>query len=407
MSHETTARRSVLLVDDDDFTTEFVKELLLNLGITDVPAASDGLQALKILGAMAHPPDLIICDLQMPGMDGVEFLRHLAANKFAGGVCLFSGMHLPVLQASGHLASAQQLNVLGVLEKPVGEQQLAGMLAKLGTVQRRPAQARADGELTPEELREGMAQGCLEVMYQPKVQVDERRLVAGAECLVRFRHPQQGLLGPNLFINVAEKHSLIDDLTIAVLAQAARQLAEWHRSMAGIKLSVNVSMLNLHRLDLPEIFDRTVRAAGTQPEDFILEITESRMPKQLPVSLDILVRLRLKGFQLSLDDFGTGYSTMQSLGQLPFTELKLDQQFVQGAIHDSKAMAILESSAQLAKALKLNLVAEGVERPDEWTLVERLGCNEVQGYWISRPIAANQFLTWKSEWEKRNTSSLA
>lgn len=405
MSNQTPLACSVLLVDDDHFTTEFVKQLLSNLGITAVQTASDGRQALNLLETLAQPPDLIICDLQMPGMDGIEFLRHLAANKFAGGVCLFSGMHPPVLQASGHLAAAQQLNLLGVLEKPVGEQQLASMLAKLDKPPPPRKPASPNSELGPDELREGIAQGCIEVLYQPKVQVAERRLV-GAECLARFRHPQLGLLGPNLFIDVAEKHHLIDDLTFAVLGQAARQLAEWRRSMAELKLSVNVSMLNLHRLDLPEVFDQTVRDAGMQPADFILEITESRMPKQHLVSLDILVRLRLKGFELSLDDFGTGYSTLQSLGQLPFTELKLDQQFIQNALHDSKAMAILESSAQLAQALQLNLVAEGVEKPDEWALAERLGCNEVQGYLVSRPIPAGQFADWKNQPENLSLEPL-
>lgn len=397
--------RHVLIVDDDPFSRMLLREMLRAAGRFHVSEAEDGHQALQRLDGRLEAPDLILCDLQMPAMDGIEFLRHLAARHYAGHLCLLSGTQRTVLEAAQRLASAQRLKVLGVLQKPVSERGLAGILAGLAAAH---AQA-ADGEpqparpaasaLTPEQLREGIAQDRIELMFQPKVKVSERRAV-GAECLARFRDERGLLLGPGSFVPMAEQHGLIDLLTVDVLRKAARQLAAW-RGGPSFQLSINVSMLNLHQLDMPETFEAIVRDAGQAPEDFMLEITESALPPDYVVGLDILLRLRLKGFQLSLDDFGTGFSTMSSLGQLPFSELKLDQQFVQGALTDAKAMTILESSIRLGRALNLNLVAEGVETASEWALVEQLQCDEVQGYHVAKPMPAANMPAWLSGWHTR------
>lgn len=394
----------VLIVDDDSFSRVLLREMLRAAGRADVVEAGDGHQALQQFDR-GDRPELILCDLQMPTMDGIEFLRHLAARRYSGRLCLLSGTQRPLLEAAQRLAHAQRLQVVCVLEKPISEAAVRMLLtagqpngsahepvAEEGTVA-----PPAPVELTADELREGLAQDRIELLFQPKVTVDDYRPV-GAECLARFRHPQGALLGPAAFVPLAERHGLIDALTLEVLRKAARQLSAWDDRVDRFKLSVNVSMLSLHRLDMPEIFESIVREANLSPSDFMLEITESALPQDFVVGLDILLRLRLKGFQLSLDDFGTGFSTMQSLGQLPFCELKLDQQFVQGALHDEKARTILESSVQLGHALKLDLVAEGVETPSEWTLVERLKCDQVQGYHVARPMPGPLVDGWITQW---------
>ncbi|MEO8298035.1 MAG: EAL domain-containing response regulator [Burkholderiales bacterium] len=394
----------ILVIDDDRFTRVLLREMFLGVGATHVREAGDGHQALRLMDNEPWMPELILCDLQMPGMDGIEFLRELAARRFTGDLCLFSGTPRPVLEAAQRLAGAHLLRVIGILEKPVSEAALMQVLSKArhaGAEEPTEPSAPhpASKELTADELREGIANDRIELMFQPKVAVRGRRM-AGAECLARFRHPTRGLLGPASFVPLAEQHHLIDALTVDVLRQAAQHLSSWYDSERDFKLSVNVSMLNLHALDLPETFERIVRKAGMQPSDFMLEITESALPSDYVVGLDILLRLRLKGFQLSLDDFGTGFSTMRSLSQMPFCELKLDQQFVQGAVNDAKAMTILESSVQLGHALNLNLVAEGVETPSEWALVEHLGCDEVQGYHVARPMPAAALRSWVHRWER-------
>ncbi|CAK0757669.1 hypothetical protein CCP3SC15_220026 [Gammaproteobacteria bacterium] len=389
----------VLIIDDDDFTRELIEDLLRDLGITKILCAGNGAQALGLFKSLDILPALVICDINMPEMDGVEFLRHLAELNFSGGICMLSGVHSALLEPAQHLADAYRLNFVGILEKPVEHRHLAKLLGKLCERKKYPYSPKENIEISPEELREGMAQGHITLFFQPKVELQQQRVI-GAECLARYQHPHYGLLGPAAFIPTAEKYQLIDELTLIILRQAARQLSVWQQSGHRLKLSVNISMLNLHRLDLPEIFEKIVVEAGIQPQDIILEVTESGFPEQLAVCLEILVRLRIKGFLLSLDDFGTGYSTIQNLGRFPFSEIKLDRGFVADATHDDKAFSILESCIRLGKSLKLNLVAEGVENREELDLVTRLGCDEVQGYFFARPLPADILLTWKTEWEK-------
>ncbi|CAK0775998.1 hypothetical protein CCP3SC1_800004 [Gammaproteobacteria bacterium] len=390
---------SVLIIDDDDFTREFIEDLLRNLGITEILCASNGAQALELLKSLDSIPMLVICDINMPKMDGVEFLRHLAELNFTGGVCMLSGEHSALLESAQRLADAYHLNILGILEKPVEHRYLAELLTKLNERKKTSDYLKENIELSPKELQEGMAQGYITLFFQPKIALRQQRVV-GAECLARYRHPHYGLLGPAAFIPTAEKYQLIDELTLTILRQAAQQLAVWQQSGHRLKLSINISMLNLHQLDLPEIFEKIVEEAGIHPQDIILEVTESGFPEQLTICLEILVRLRIKGFHLSLDDFGTGYSTMQNLGRFPFSEIKLDRGFVMGATHDDKGFAILESCVRLGKSLKLNLVAEGVENREELDLVTRLGCDEVQGYFFAKPLPAAVFLAWKTTWEE-------
>ena len=398
-----TASRSapILIVDDDDFTRGMVEDLLRDFGVTDVVSANNGIQALALLKRLEITPALIICDIHMPEMDGIEFLRHLADLRFAGGICMLSGVHTALLNPTQRLANAYRLNILSVIEKPIERHHVAELLTKLGEQQTCVHPPRENITLSPDEVREGIERGYITLFFQPKVNIQQRRVV-GAECLARYRHPRHGLLGPTAFIPVSEENQLIDALTVVVLHQAAQQLSIWHRDDPQLILSVNISMLNLHQLDLPEIFTQIVGEAGIHPQNIILEVTESGFAEQLVVGLEILVRLRMKGFQLSLDDFGTGYSTMQNLSQFPFSELKLDRGFVSGASNDPKVLSILEACVGLGKSLQLNLVAEGIENQEELELVTRLGCHEMQGYFIEKPLPAHAFLSWKAKWENEN-----
>ncbi len=391
----------VLLVDDDEFVLEFVADMLQALGIENVRRASDGKEALA---AIQHrfPPQVLICDLNMPGMDGVEFLRHLAERGFEGAVILSSGEDKRVVKTVESLVQAHQLRFLDTLKKPIEESALVDALMPLagavpGTGKYAPIQM-----LTPGEIREGLDRGFLDVFFQPKVAVRERRVV-GAECLARWRHPERGLLSPVTFIAVAEQYGLIDELTVAVFRKAIGYLGEWARQGHGLKvaMAVNISMSNLDQLELPEIFDDIVREAGVEPSRVTLEITESRLMNDLAKSLEIIARLRLKGFGLSIDDFGTGYSSMEKLKQLPFTELKIDRAFVFGAAKDDAARAILESSVRLGRKLNMKIVAEGVETQEDWDIVAASGCDEVQGFFATRPMPAEEFVRWKDMWESR------
>jgi EAL domain-containing protein (putative c-di-GMP-specific phosphodiesterase class I) len=393
----------VLLVDDDEFVLDFVEDMLHGLGVKSVSRSLDGNAALAAVDGAIRPLQLIICDLNMPGMDGIEFLRHLADRGFEGGVILSSGSDKRVIKTVESLVQAHKLGFLGTLQKPVEEAALLAALINFTGLEPK-ANYGPIQELSPEEIRAGLDAGQMETFFQPKVTVADRRVV-GAECLVRWRHPKRGLIQPAAFISVAEEHGLIDDLTMAVFHKAMGHLKEWTRLGHDLKVSVNVSMDNLDRLDLPEVFADIVRQAGVETGRVILEMTESRLMSNIVTSLEIITRLRLKGFDLSIDDFGTGYSSMEKLKQLPFTELKVDRSFVCGATRDSVARAILESSVQMGHALGISVVAEGAETQEDWDLLVAVGCDEVQGYFVARPMPAEDFIAWKTRWEAANCKS--
>lgn len=387
----------VLLVDDDVFMLQLLTEMLRKFGITNVASATDGKAALTIIDSSPFQMQLLICDLNMPGMDGIEFFRHLAARRYPGWLIISSGSDTRLLKTVGNLLEAHQLRILDILHKPIKHSQLLNALIKIA--ESGPTDLNfPQTKFTPEEVRAGITNGQIETFFQPQISVIDGQ-ITGAECLARWKHPSKGIVPPLAFIPVAEENGLIDALTLEIFRKAMQHHGKWTRLGHDLKISVNVSMDNLERLDLPEQFADITREEGVDIKNVMLEMTESRLMSNLAASLDIITRLRLKGFGLSIDDFGTGYSSMEKLNQLPFTELKVDRAFVYGAGDDAAARAILDLSVQMGRALDMRVVAEGAETQDDWDLVTASGCDELQGYVISKPMPADEFLNWKRDWE--------
>ncbi|MEQ6291918.1 PAS domain S-box protein [Vogesella sp. GCM10023246] len=391
----------LMLVDDDAFTLELLQQQLQELQAGHVITCASARAALAQLDSQPTP-DWLICDLQMPDMDGIAFLRLLGELHYPGRVVILSGMDSHVLKATERLARSFGLNFQGALGKPVSRDALQTLLHQPGADQAvRPVRNMSEPQLDEAELRRGLQQGAIELYFQPKVNTSTWR-VSGAECLARWHHPQLGLLGPGLFVPMIESLGLIDEMTFAVLSQALQQQHSWQQQGIDLQLAVNVSMDNLSRLDLPEQFAELARQYGVAPGDIMLEITETRLGRDHVMCLDILTRLRIKGFGLSIDDFGTGFSTMEHLMRTPFTELKIDRAFVTGASRDPWARTILEESVSLGRRFALKLVAEGVETQDDLDLVVAAGCQDVQGYFIARPMAAGAFVHWLQQWQQQH-----
>ncbi|MBR7799635.1 PAS domain S-box protein [Undibacterium fentianense] len=397
--HKLKPNLHVLLLEDNPVDLELAATTLQQLGVAKITQCSEGAHALSML--RNHEPDILVCDLNLPGMDGISFLRLAAENSYKGGVILLSGADRSVMKAAESLVKAYGLHLLTSLNKPVSSKDMLGALALQNTQATQRDDKTKVAVLSFAELQTGLSENRLEVFFQPKVNIKNGRVV-GAECLARWRHPTRGLLGPNAFVSVMETHGMIDALSKIILEKSAMQLRKWYNQGHQLRLAVNVSMDNLSQIDLPEQFETILQAVGIRPSQFILELTETRLMENLTMSLEILTRLRLKGFGLSIDDFGTGFSTMENLKQLPFTELKIDRAFVNSAIHDEASKAILNSSIQLGKIFHLNLVAEGVETRQDWDLIADSGCDEIQGYFIAQPMPAEQFIDWKINWEKRS-----
>jgi EAL domain-containing protein (putative c-di-GMP-specific phosphodiesterase class I)/DNA-binding NarL/FixJ family response regulator len=390
----------VLVLDDNKFMLEFVSHLLRELGVNEVFVAEDGKAGLFVLSSQIEAVDLLICDIEMPGMDGIEFLRHIADQKYSGKIVLFSGVDTDLLKAIERLAIVRGLNVIGTLAKPVTIDPLAAILERLSLpVQKSVDSSKIKQIFDVEEIKQALSADQVTLFFQPKISASSRR-VTSVECLARWHHPKYGYVSPDNFISIIEQNGLINDFTRNILRKSVQQLDVWLQQGLDLKISVNVSMENLDRFNLPEIYQEAVQNSHVPIERVTLEITEGKLGKDFAQSLDILTRIRLKGFGLAIDDFGTGYASMETLKYMPFTELKIDRIFAHNAAQDPATRVILESSIKLGKAFGLNVVVEGIETQADCELVEKLGCDEIQGYFIARPMLADEFSQWLCDYEK-------
>jgi len=387
----------ILILDDEPFMHKLLARILVNLGYPSVTTCDNGHAALELVDSPNDAPNLILLDLNMPEMDGLEFVRHLVERHYIGSLILVSGEDERMQQAAEKLAQAHQITVLGHLHKPATPEGLATLIGKWASPQQEEPRA-AKKVYAADELRAAIANGELINYYQPKVKTDTGRVV-GVETLVRWRHPLDGMVFPDQFISVAEAHGLIDDLTRAVLANALAQAKLWQDAGLTLIVAVNLSMDNLVSLDFTDLVVGLAAKAGVLPQTMELEVTESRLMEDLRIPLEILTRLRLKRFRLSIDDFGTGNSSLAQLRDLPFDELKIDQSFVRGAWNNEKLRAMFDSSLGLAKQLGMESVAEGVEDQADWDFVRKAGCDIAQGYFIAKPMPAADLPGWIQSWQ--------
>lgn len=390
----------ILLLDDDPLALQVLSVQLRNLGFHSLVACEHAEDALELLARDAESIDLVFCDLQMPGMDGVEFVRKLAAVRAPPPLVFVSGEDQRLVESVQRLAKAHRLEVLGTLHKPVPVEGLRGVLETHHAYTRELTATGIRAIYPPDDLRRAIEGGELVNHYQPKIDLRTGRVV-GVETLVRWRHPQDGLVFPDRFIPLAEEAGLIDELTQAVLVAALAQSRSWRDAGWELDVAVNISMNNLAQLDFPDVVAAAISAMDLPPQSLILEVTESQLMRDVRIPLDILTRLRLRRIDLSIDDFGTGHSSLAQLRDLPFNELKLDRGFVHGAATDRSLRALVENSLRLAGELEMRTVAEGVETRADWDFLAAAGCNHAQGYFITRPMLAERLPEWISQWDLR------
>ncbi len=340
---------------------------------------------------------IVVIDLMLQNPDGVEIIRALSGRRSPAGLLLTSTFDPRVLGAAERLAKAQGLWVVGTLTKPFSDSVLESML---GDVEQDAVERTMRFKAFPtlQDLREGIERDELRVYYQPKIDLGSLA-VYSVEALARWQHPGLGLLSPDRFIEMSEEGGLINAVTQAVMDKSFAQCADWLTGGLALKVSINVSTRSLNDLDLPDKILELANRHQIRPDQVVLEITESWLGKDQVAALDILTRLRIKGFDLSIDDYGTGYSTMQQLQEIPFSELKLDRRFVSGASSNPDAQAIVESSIRLGHDLKLRVVAEGVASQADWDLVCRLNCDEGQGFFIAKPMPGSEMPDWLDRWQ--------
>ena len=383
----------VLILDDDvavGETIAFAAEVT-GMAARSVTAPDEFFRLVE-----TWQPTHIILDLIMPEMDGVEIMRHLAARRSAARIIILSGVGSRVLDAARRTAKEKGLDIAGVLAKPVSPRELQAFLDATPVADKSPdawsTSATARHVTTEHELRRAISEGHFDVVYQPKMHCATQS-VAGFEALVRWRHPELGTIMPDEFIPLAEQLDLIGEITWQILGKAFR----WMRTTdpgGAMSLSVNLSAKALVDISLVDRLARLCHAANLRPDRLILELTETTAMEDPVLALDLVMRLRMKGFHVSIDDVGTGYSSMAQLARLPFSEMKVDKSFVMTAAASQESRTIISSIVELGHKLDLRVVAEGVE--DEATLqfLHAAGCDYAQGFFIARPMDGDAIAGW-------------
>ncbi|OZI67429.1 hypothetical protein CAL28_04575 [Bordetella genomosp. 11] len=389
---------TVLVVDDSAVHRAHAAALCRALGIHAIHEASSGSAALTLLADAAPRPEVMIVDIEMPGMDCIELLEQLRIRDILPDLVIASGRESAMIDSVASVASGLGFHVLAGLEKPLTEAVLAGVLGRRG-VRGTDARDRGRGTRTdkvpisPGMLEAALRDGQIHVHYQPKADM-RTGLIRGVEALARWTHTEAGDMSPATFVPLAEQYGLIHPLTFIVMEQALAQVARWSRRGLRLSLAVNLSPLLLDWPGLANSILEVVERFQVPPEQIAFEITESSLVDADSGARGLLARLRLRGFGLSIDDYGTGFSSMQQLTRVPFTELKIDRAFVHGASGRRQLRAILGAAIDMASEMGLVTTAEGIETLEDWRLLQRLGCALGQGFFIAPAMPGEAIPSW-------------
>lgn len=393
------------MVVDDSRTQQYeVTCLLQELGFGKIHVAQDGqdaLDKLQQLERLEECIDLLLTDLNMPGMDGVELISNLEKNThYRMFVAVMSGVERDVLDVIHAIADAGTLEVIGVLSKPLKSSDLHNMLQHCDPLIHRENKKWMQLAFTAEDVQQALDNQQLVPFLQPKVIMTDSSLY-GFEALVRWLHPEHGVIPPICFVHHLEEGQLALDFFYHFLHATCDALNKLISMPAPISCSINLPVSLLLTDKLVENMIAIVQEHQLPCNAIIIEVTETTFMSNLSMSLGTLARLRLRGFGIVMDDYGTGYSSMKQLSRCPFTEIKIDKEFVHDAHSSPKKLAILTSAIVMSQKLGLKTVAEGVESEEDWRQLALLGCELAQGYYISRPLPVEQIEKWFAEWQAR------
>ena len=379
----------LLIVDDETAVGEFLVKVASGRGYEAqaVSNASDFHDRLT-----QWKPSHILLDLQMPGTDGIELLRMLAEIKCGADIIIMSGFDEKVIESARRLGEERGLKMSATIRKPFRVDEVEQVLVHRENV---------GHVIDVSSIERGIARSEFCLLFQPKIDLasmkeestsDYRTL--GFEALLRWNHPTRGILGPMEFLPIAETAGLMDKITGVVVDLAIAQQQLWFDEGLRTTLAINISAQNLRDASIADDLEARCVRAKVPPESMIIELTETATMDDTATAMDIMTRLRIKGFRLAIDDFGTGYSSLVQLQMLPFSELKIDRAFVRECDRSRQSKVIVKTMIDLARNLGLASVAEGVESRTVLEFVRDNGCDIAQGYYVSKPLSSPDSILW-------------
>jgi EAL domain-containing protein (putative c-di-GMP-specific phosphodiesterase class I) len=379
--------QSVLIVEDSKAQRTLLEMMCVDLNIPKILIAKNGRKALDLLETEQNI-DLLLCDLELPEIDGIEMINLIAKKRKNFALVVMSGREQSLISAVELMAKSEGLYTLGAIKKPLSENVLRSVLEKFNrqslTNISAPKQS-ITKQIQASDLLEALKQDQLSLYFQPKVQFKTDELV-GVEALLRWRHPIHGMISPAEFIPLAIKYQLIDTLTLWVIDKAILTLKNWQNQQINLSISINLSAKSFENPAFASQILERLQQHKINPKNLIFEVTETEVINDIGAALCLLTKLRLAGFGLSIDDYGTGQSSVRQLTQIPFTELKMDRMLIDGIHGKDHLKVIFESTQRMCHKLDIQIVAEGIEKIEEWNYLTQADCDLAQGFLICPPV---------------------
>ncbi|MHA7231935.1 EAL domain-containing response regulator [Vibrio campbellii] len=377
---------NILIVEDNRLQATNLKILLNRLFEGTTTVVHRGSEVATV--CEAQPIDVMFCDIDLPDINGVNLLSTLAESSRPKGVVILSAMTQDVLEITYNMCLSAGYGFVRALTKPISNQQLTQIFGEFKQYLSQEQFVSLPVLMNDDEIDTAFNEGRFINYYQPQYSTSDNQLI-GVEALVRCRHPEHGIIAPAQLITEIQVRNELDKLFWIVLENALQDIS-------ALKVDINLSV-NMNQKTLKQPMSERLFALCEQyqiaPERITLELTEDEVYDCSVTSLANLANLRLRGVGLAIDDFGTGYSSLSQLATLPYTELKIDRQFIKDALTNFKSQQLTISSLHLAKSLGLKSVAEGVEDDETLAYLRELGVELYQGFVRCRPIPFEQLET--------------
>ncbi len=383
--------RSIAIVDDDAFMIRLLSALVARVGDYAVQGFTDGASARAAMEAGGAGFDIVILDLNMPGMDGIELLHHLARSRAQFSVILFSGESGGTLRSAGRIASAQGLAVLGTLSKPPSLDALTRLLLRAD--QEQLVASMTDEPLGPEELLGAIASGEIFCAYQPVADLHGGRVV-GADARLRWNHPQFGAVGPNTFMRMAQRAGMGGLLVREALEMSLAAQRRWREAGWPLRVAIRAGEQALAEQGFADFVAECAQRHGATPGSVVLRLRTSDIVDPGLQVAETLARLRMRKFELALDDFGVGGMPLLQLVDLGLSAVRVAPALSEYARDAGAGLRVLQACADVASRLGLRAVAGGAQSPQDLALCRDAGFDLADGPAVGAPLEASALLEW-------------